>query len=95
MDADEFYARSQQLRAYVGWDARDAERIQAVASILDPWLASLIDDFYAEIERHPAARKAITGGEQQIQRLKRSLIQWLRELLSGPYDRAYVLRRWR
>ena len=82
MDADELYARYRQLQAYVGWDARDAERVQAVASVLDPCLTSLIDDFYAEIERHPAARNAITGGEQQIERLKRSLIQWLEPLYS-------------
>lgn len=95
MGADELDARSRQLQSYVAWDDADAARIQAVASVLDPCLATLIDDFYAEIERHPAARKTITGGEHQIGRLKRSLIQWLRELLNGPYDRDYVLRRWR
>src|SRR5581483_11002967 len=48
-----------------------------------------------EIERHPDARKVITGGRAQIERLKGTLIQWLRELLGGRYDRAYVGRRWR
>jgi signal transduction histidine kinase len=58
-----------------------------------PFLPALIEDFSAEIERHPAARKVITGGEPQIDRLKRSLIQWLRELFAGPYDHEYVVRR--
>ena len=43
----------------------------------------LIDDFYAEIERHPDARKVITGGQAQIERLKGTLVQWLRELSPG------------
>jgi len=58
-------------------------------------LPILIDDFYAEIERHPRARKVITGGQAQIERLKVTLLSWMRELLSGVYDAAYVARRWR
>jgi len=78
----------------VGWNEDDARRVQAVASLLDPFLPDLIEDFYAEIERHPGAFKVITGGQPQIDRLKASLIRWLRELLAGPYDQGYVVRRW-
>ena len=60
-----------------------------------PYFGRLVDDFYAEIENHPDARKVITGGEEQIARLKRSLHRWLEELFSGRYDRDYVERRWR
>lgn len=95
MDTDALYHRYCELQAYIGWTDDDARRIQSVASSLDPFLPQLIDDFYAEIERHPAARSVITGGDEQIERLKRSLTQWLRELLVGPYDREYVARRWR
>ncbi|MGO9469259.1 MAG: sensor histidine kinase [Isosphaeraceae bacterium] len=34
-------------------------------------------------------------GRSQIERLKGTLIQWVRELLGGRYDADYVLRRWR
>lgn len=95
MDADKLYARYCELQSYLGWSADDALRVQSVASILAPCLPALIDDFYAEIERHPDARKVITGGEQQISRLKQSLIRWLHELLAGPYDQEYVFRGWR
>ena len=40
-------------------------------------------------------RKVITGGSEQINRLKGTLVQWLRELFACNYDEAYVLRRWR
>ncbi len=86
MDEDRLYTRYRELQAYVGWTDADAERIVAAAPILEPCLIDLVDDFYAEIERHPKARKVITGGQQQIDRLKGTLVQWLRELLAGRYD---------
>jgi signal transduction histidine kinase len=88
------YRRYRELQDYVAWSEDDARRVAAVAAVLEPSLPSLIDDFYAEIERHPAARRVITGGTAQIERLKGTLMQWVRELLAGRYDEAYVLRRW-
>jgi signal transduction histidine kinase len=93
MDLDALYRRYHELQAYVGWSDEDAQRVQAVAPRLMPYLAPLIDDFYAELERHPEAAIVITAGREQIERLKGSLRGWLRELLAGPYDRAYVARR--
>ncbi len=95
MDADKLFPRYQELQRYVGWTAEDAQRLQSVQRLLDSHLPGLVDDFYAEIERHPEARKVITGGQQQINRLKGTLVKWLRELLAGNYDSAYVARRWK
>jgi signal transduction histidine kinase len=95
MDADDLLARYQELQRYVGWTDDDARRVKSVAARLQPYLAPLIDDFYEEIDRHPDARKVITGGPAQIERLKGTLREWLRDLLAGPYDNAYVTRRWR
>src|SRR4051812_8974171 len=94
MNPDELYRRYQAFQVYVGWSEHDAQRIQAIGSLLQSALPALIDDFYAEIERHPAARQVITGGQQQIERLKGTLYAWIRELLSGPYNWEYVVRRW-
>lgn len=57
--------------------------------------AANVDDFYEEIERHPAAQQVITEGQAQVDRLKQTLVTWLRELLSGQYDEAYAARRWK
>jgi signal transduction histidine kinase len=94
MDPDALYRRYRELQRYVGWTDEDAQRVQSLAVLLDPYLPALIDDFYAEIDRHPDARKVITGGAAQIERLKGTLLRWLRDLLAGPYDREYVARRW-
>jgi signal transduction histidine kinase len=95
MNPDDLYRRYQELQQYVGWTEEDAARVRSVAAVLEAHLGPLIDDFYAEIERHPEAGKVITGGAAQIERLKGTLGGWLRELLTGPYDRDYVTRRWR
>lgn len=94
-DPDLIYRRYQEFQAYVGWTEDDAERVQSLAPLLGPHLRGLVEDFYAEIARHPEAHKVFTGGQAQIDRLKGSLLAWLRDLLAGPYDRDYVVRRWR
>jgi signal transduction histidine kinase len=95
MQTDDLFRRYQDLQAYVGWTGNDEERIRAAAPLVEPRFPDLIDDFYAEIQRHPNARRVITGGEQQIERLKKTLLQWLHELFFSPYDAEYVARRWR
>jgi signal transduction histidine kinase len=89
------FRRYQELQRYVGWTDKDAARVHSISSLATPYFGRLIDDFYAEIENHPDARKVITGGEEQIARLKTTLHRWLAELLSGRYDRDYVEKRWR
>jgi signal transduction histidine kinase len=89
------FRRYQELQQYVGWTEDDARRVQSVAQLVDPYLPPLIDDFYDEIDRHEDTRKVITGGAAQINRLKGTLLDWIRELVRGPYDEAYVERRWK
>jgi PAS domain S-box-containing protein len=95
MRPDQLHSRYRELQAYVGWTDPDAARVRAAGELLEPHLAAVVDDFYAEIERHPGALRVITGGTAQIARLKGTLLNWLRELFAGPYDEAYVARRWR
>jgi signal transduction histidine kinase len=94
VDIEAVYRRYQELQAWVGWTDESARRVATTAELLTPHFPALIDDFYDEIGRHPNARKVITGGQDQINRLKGTLIQWLRELLAGRYDQKYVARRW-
>jgi signal transduction histidine kinase len=95
MNPDEAFDRYRELQSYVGWTDAAARRVAAVAGLVEPYLKALIDDFYAEIDRHPDARKVITGGAAQVERLKGTLTAWVRELFRGRYDRDYVARRWR
>ena len=89
------YERYQELQRYVNWSELDAARVRTIGPIVARYFVPLVDDFYAEIENHPEAKKVITGGDAQIARLKTTLVRWLEELFSGRYDREYVVRRWR
>jgi PAS domain S-box-containing protein len=91
----ELFKRFQDLQAYVGWTEKDAARIRSTADLILQHTHLLIDDFYAEIQRHPETSRIITGGTAQIEQLKASLRVWLKESLEGRADEAYVTRRWK
>lgn len=94
MDAHRLFDRYQELQRYVGWNPADASLVESLKPLVEPHFPGLVDDFYAEMQQHPEALKVITGGPEQIERLKQTLLGWLRELFSGRYDEDYVARRW-
>ena len=83
----------QNLKDYVGFTDRSTQLLRGFHAAAVPHFASIIDDFYATIEAHPGARAAITGGDAQIERLKKTLIRWLDSLLLGPHEQEYFERR--
>jgi signal transduction histidine kinase len=87
------FQRYQDLQNYVGWTSDDAARVRALAPLIESSFVGLVEDFYEEIDRHPDARKVITGGTEQVERLKGTLVVWLKELVAGNYDEDYVRRR--
>jgi hypothetical protein len=93
MNGTEPLLRYRELQDYVGWTVDDAQRVHEAAPLVRGSIDALIDDFYAEIERHPQARAVITGGQAQVERLKQTLRRWINELLSGLYDEHYLERR--
>jgi signal transduction histidine kinase len=95
MDHPKLFELYGELRAYVGWEEADADRLASLKSILEPSFDAIIDDFYEEVARHPKAVRVFTGGENQIARLKQTLRGWLNDLFSGPYDEQFVERRFR
>lgn len=81
------------IKRYVGFDTRTSATLRSVSPRVASAIPAIIDDFYATIEGDPDARVAITGGKEQIARLKHSLEAWLRSSLDGPHDAAWVARR--
>ena len=81
------------LKAYVGFTDQSSAALREVLPVIRRHVEPIIDDFYATIEAHPGARAAITGGSEQIARLKQTLRRWLEELFQGPHDQAYLERR--
>lgn len=94
MNNEQAFARYTELQQYIGWNSADADRVHGIAPIVRPHFGRLVDDFYEVIACFANARRVITGGPQQIDRLKSTLVRWLEELVSSTYDEAYVARRW-
>jgi hypothetical protein len=95
MDPHELYGRYRELQNYVGWTNADAAKITAAWELVEPHLPALVDDFFDEVERHPNARRVITGGRQQILALKEVLAHWLHDLFCSEYNRDFVEERWK
>lgn len=81
-----------EMQSYVDFSEADAEALRELWPVVEPHLPRIIDDFYARIQRFPTAN-AVFSGPEQVERLKRSMAGWMRELLVGPHDRAYLERR--
>lgn len=94
MDATQLYSRYQDLQRYLNWNEADRQRVVQLQASVAPRFVGLIDDFYAEIQRHIETRRVLVGGDVQVARLKGTLLHWLRQLFSGRYDSEYVSRRW-
>ena len=78
------------VKQYVGFDEVASKLLRDLHPLAEPHFERIVDDFYAAIQQHPDAHQAITGGDAQIQRLKRSLVRWLESVLLGPHDEDYV-----
>ena len=80
--------RFQEIKRYVRLDERDSELLRAFGVLAAPELGRIAHEFYDRIREHEEANAVFTG-EEQIQRLQRSLVTWLTRVCGGVYDEAY------
>jgi PAS domain S-box-containing protein len=83
--------RFQEIKRYVRLDERDAGLLRAFGELAGPELPRIAREFYDRTREHEQAHAVFTG-EEQIQRLQRSLVDWLRRVFGGVYDEAYYER---
>jgi len=80
--------RFQEIKRYVRLDERDAELLREFGGRITAELPRIALQFYDRIREHEDAH-AVLNGEEQIQRLQRSLVAWLSRVLGGKYDEQY------
>lgn len=80
--------RFEELKRYVRFDEDDARALLAFRPVAAPHFTRIAREFYERIREHEEAHAVFTG-EDQIERLQRSLVKWMDRLLSGTYDDAY------
>ncbi|WNG16381.1 protoglobin domain-containing protein [Cystobacter fuscus] len=84
----------EELKRYVGFEPADGLLLRELHEVARPRFPAIADVFYARILQHEGARKALAG-ESQVGHLKVSLLTWMEQLLSGPWDEDYYLARCR
>ena len=81
-----------EMKSWVGFGPDDERRLRALLPYARPDLSLLADRFYERILAHPSVA-AVIRDDAQVERLKGTLRRWAEELLTGPWDDAYYLRR--
>ena len=82
----------EELLSYVKFDESDRSRLLALHPRLESSFPEIANRFYEAVWADPRAA-AILSGPEQIERLRRTLIDWMSSGLLGPYDRAFNERR--
>lgn len=80
------------LKTYVGFSDEDTERLRALAELAQGYFVGFSEHFYERIAAHPDAHKVLQS-EEQTERLKRTLVHWMKSGLTGPHDEAFYERR--
>jgi signal transduction histidine kinase len=81
------------LRNYIGFDDADAEALAGLLEPLSPELPAIAEGFYAAIHREPKARQALAACGADLEQLRQTLLNWLRDFFSGHYDAHYYEQR--
>ncbi len=86
--------RIQAMKAWIGFDEEDERHLVALWPAAEPRIPDVIEVFYERILAEEDAR-SVFESDAQVDRQKRILAVWIRELLQGPWDEAYAARRMR
>jgi signal transduction histidine kinase len=81
-----------ELKRYVGWGQADEQALRTLHTAAAPQFQRLAQEFYERILAHDGARAAL-GAESRVGQLKVTMVAWLDQLLSGPWDEAYWEQR--
>ena len=81
-----------ELLAYVGLDAADSARLVELHGKLAPYFPAIAERFYEAVWASPGAA-AVLSGPEQVERLRRTLIDWMSTGLLGPYDLQFNEKR--
>ncbi len=81
-----------ELLAYVQLSTEDVRRLAALHPLLEPTFPEVAERFYAAVWADPKAASVLSGPEQ-VERLRRTLIDWMSTGLLGPHDEKFYEKR--
>ncbi|MDJ1432388.1 globin-coupled sensor protein [Halostagnicola sp. A-GB9-2] len=89
IDAD----RIEWRKEYTRFDREDAARLESMSGLFDDIADDLVDEFYAHLQSHEETVAIIDSSSKQVESLKRTQAEYLRDLGRGEYGKEYVDRR--
>ncbi len=81
-----------ELTSYVQMSGDDVARLAALHPLLSPAFPEIAEQFYVAVWADPKAA-AILSGPEQVDRLRRTLIDWMSTGLLGPHDEKFYEKR--
>lgn len=81
-----------EMKRYLGLTGQDIALLRQLGPRLEKHFPEMAERFYSQIPHHPHAFRVFSG-EEQIERLKRTLQQWAQGLFTGTYDDGYAAER--
>ncbi len=81
-----------ELLSYVQMSDEDIARLAALHPFLSPAFPEIAETFYAAVWADPKAA-AVLSGPEQVERLRRTLVDWMSTGLIGPYDEKFYEKR--
>lgn len=82
----------EEMKEYVGFDQTDAQHLSDLRPVVRPHFEEIVDHFYESLLDNERTRNVFSG-QEQLERLHRTLQEWLEEVFSGPYDEDYYRSR--
>jgi signal transduction histidine kinase len=82
-----------ELKRYVGFTEDDERRLRELHPVLQDSFVGVSEIFYERALLHEDAKAALARGEKHVGQLKGTLVNWMNELMLGPWNEAYVERR--
>lgn len=85
------YGIFDQLKRFVDLNDQDVANLHELDALLVPHMAAITDEFYRRLGQFDETRGKIEG---RVDQLKKTHHAWMRSMLAGPWDNAYLESRW-
>ncbi|GAB6042710.1 methyl-accepting chemotaxis protein [Endothiovibrio diazotrophicus] len=83
----------ERAKRFVDFTAKDAELLAGLRPVVEPHAAAIVDAFYGRIVQFPHLTRLIGEAGSNVERLKRTQVDYLVQLFSGDYGLDYFIRR--
>jgi signal transduction histidine kinase len=83
----------EEMKRQIGFGDEECRQLRALRPLFDAYVSSVVDKFYAELLSHPGMRAVLERDGVHVDRLRRTLAEWIIELTCGKYDARYWANR--